>query len=1260
MPTAILRPHRPEHHHIGLRYHHFNDNRSNNENQQAPTAAQAGRPAGGLVGGRLAAATANPSNSNNNTGRNINRSNKIIVSEGRPQDTVGIKIKASNNGKKNNNKRIAVPETKGPRNESRNGPPPSQKCEPTTPTFTPPSTSYSRSRSRSASVTSSKSRKRPQRQPSKQTLVEPTTPRIVTPRKVSFTGTRIPVDMPILMMVDKFSSVHAAVGGARRDDMSNQRHQMILGAEAVMPSSVDNRQTSEFQDYRNENYNLNTNYHDQQRRMGAIGVGMSNVVRKARSSPSSPAGTGAGVGNSPYGNGGNGGVVGGSNSSTAVLNSHAFPPRRDSRKGRPQPPPNSTSTSTSTPTSSSSSTSSPLPSSNDPPRLDLNLDFPSNWPLDTQAPHRPRPLQRQLSQPNANSRRAPSPGRPPTAGNNSQQRSEFDIHGGRSNTNHHNLNSFRSLEHMSNASSQRSSPVPFETPRSRPPPSGPSSAGPFQNSQPKGLRIRTGATPPLGQPQNRGRYGPDQRYPTDRNGRYTEETPSGMRSPIIQMPLAFNKIATTRQEQTRSNSPTTTRPSPTESFHSSLPNIRPTGRRPTILREQVSSELRSSPRGTSENLAMSRHDETNSERSPSVPRKNTPPPSELRQKRSQSPFPDPPKFDESASAVQESFKNALQKTGSDDQKDAIRSSVVTNHSATTTSASETGDVSGEMSVEDAIGMYESDDEWDPTEVPVIDRTKRTDSGTPLEGHTKKVSMKEDRMSRSGLADFLIKQREEAASPSSPTGDDAGVSLFLQNGINLEQELHDAQTNEWEAITDKRKSSQTEALPTPEPEANDPGNDINRPDPEDTPPRYPPMKPSAPRDRYGFRTETQYVTAAEYNAWNSKYEEVLTRRKKKWQQLLKEAGLAPLDNEIPVRFPPRSQKVKRFVRKGVPPEWRGNAWWFYANGQKYINKNPGLYDKLVAQGAPTDSEAPELIERDLHRTHPDNIHFKPEQKYPLANGSKLTKHKQSNSKIVETPIIQSLRRVLTAFAVYVPGIGYCQSLNFWAGMLLLFMDEEKSFWMLYIITHQYLPGTHERSLEGSNIDQAVLMMAVKDAMPHVWAKISLCLDGTSVNFHNSKLPDITLCTASWLMSGFISNLPIESVLRVWDAFFYEGSKILFRVSLGLFKIAEPAIKAVGDPVEVFQIVQTTPRKCIDAGALMDLCFKRRNGYGHLSQDDIEHRRRERREMLERERKADASGIPRSDKDDFTVHKDFVHHLIEEGEESVRRFRHFMKR
>ncbi|KAF3138020.1 hypothetical protein TWF569_009102 [Orbilia oligospora] len=1195
MPTAILRARNIEHlNRIELKYHHFDES----EPRQTPNQVRTPRAGATGVGWPISGGGAESNIKLANKGKDNSRAGATSRGGSRP----GTPARAATAP-------VPVPAPASINSGSR-----IQRCE---------------------TAASNRSRRPKQRQVP---VVEKQQP--AARRLVPFTNTRVPVPTPMpMIMVEERRGTNIGDG-----HMANHGDPVMPPAQAQTQAHMQTQTQMQPQipiptDY-NKFYNINSNHQGQRSGIGmavgmAVGVGVGIGVGAAVGAAGTGAGTGTGTGTG--------------------TGAAAFPPRRDSKKGsnpvdRRQPP---TSHPSDWPLDSSSSSQQPQQSQSQPPtprhhQYHHNHHHHNHQNQQQQYSSHRVPLQRQLSQPNTPSRRHQSPGRPPTAGSNTHTSPGPPCYDhDRGHGANPPLNSYRSTEHMPNASSQRSSPVPFENhhPGQRhrpPPPNGPTSHGQFQNNQPKGLRIRTGPTPPHTPSQNRGRPTPDQRFPTDRNGRLPEE--SGMKSPIIQMPLAFNKITTSRQDQPRSSSPTTTR-SPIESFHSSLPNIRPQGtRRPTVLREEVSPQERYSPRGTSESLTMSRHDEISYDRPQSAPRKPSPSP-ENSQQRPQSP---------AVNEANASARGSPRMIGQND--DAVRSSVVTSHSATTTSASEPGDISGEMSVEDAIDMYGSDDDdWDPTEVPVIDRQKRTDSGTPLEGGAtpKKVSMKEDRMSRSGLADFLIKQREEAASPSSPTSDERGVSLVLENGVNLEAELHDAQNNEWQAITDKRKSS----IPA-EAEIADDWSEINRPAPEDTPPRYPPMKPSAPRDRYGFRTETQYITAAEYNAWNGKYEDILVRRKKKWNGLLKEAGLTPLDNEVPVRFPPRSQKVKRFVRKGIPPEWRGNAWWFYASGQKYINKNPGLYEKLVAQGAPTDSEAPELIERDLHRTHPDNIHFKPEQKYPLSNGAKLTKHKQSNSKIVETPIIQSLRRVLTAFAVYVPRIGYCQSLNFWAGMLLLFMDEEKSFWMLYIITHQYLPGTHERSLEGSNIDQAVLMMAVKDAMPHVWAKISLCLDGTSVNFNNSKLPDITLCTASWLMSGFISNLPIESVLRVWDAFFYEGSKILFRVSLGLFKIAEPAIRAVGDPVEVFQIVQTTPRKCIDAGALMDLCFKRRNGYGHLSQDDIENRRRERKDLLDREKRANGEGVPRNSRDDMSLRKGFARELIEEGEDSVRRFRNFI--
>jgi hypothetical protein len=392
------------------------------------------------------------------------------------------------------------------------------------------------------------------------------------------------------------------------------------------------------------------------------------------------------------------------------------------------------------------------------------------------------------------------------------------------------------------------------------------------------------------------------------------------------------------------------------------------------------------------------------------------------------------------------------------------------------------------------------------------------------------------------------------------------------------------------------------------------------------PSLQPMRPSSSpydetRDRYGFRKKSQHVSVAQYEAWNGPYSDYLARRRKKWVALLKDSGLP---TEKPTNFPLKSSKVKRFVRKGIPPNWRGAAWFFYAGGHELVAKHHGLYATLLSKSV--DSENEELIERDLNRTFPDNIRFKPDPEIPpdpAQNGR--------NSIIEpETPILQSLRRVLQAFSIYNPRIGYCQSLNYLAGLLLLFMDEEKSFWLLNIITNDYLPGTHEVNLEGVNVDLGVLMSSVKESMPSIWAKIGGELDGSAAAASASqvsasmRLPPITLCCSAWFMSCFIGTLPIETTLRVWDSFFYEGSKTLFRIALAIFKVGEAEIRAVNDPMEIFQVVQTIPRRLVDASALMEACFKRRNGFGHLSQETIDARRAERRRGYAAERERVAAG------------------------------------
>ncbi|KAL8767808.1 MAG: hypothetical protein Q9209_005802 [Squamulea sp. 1 TL-2023] len=358
-----------------------------------------------------------------------------------------------------------------------------------------------------------------------------------------------------------------------------------------------------------------------------------------------------------------------------------------------------------------------------------------------------------------------------------------------------------------------------------------------------------------------------------------------------------------------------------------------------------------------------------------------------------------------------------------------------------------------------------------------------------------------------------------------------------------------------------------------------------------------LPPTTTRDQYGFLKGSRYVDVKQFNTWERVYSPDQFRRAKKWFTYMREQGCA---THFPDQFPDRSPKTLRYIRKGIPPAWRGAAWFYYSGGARLLKENPRTYSSLLSRCKTSElsSNDVESIERDLHRTFPDNIHFKPDQS--AAHGS-------------ETALLSSLRRLLQAFAIHRPQIGYCQSLNFLAGLLLLFLAEEKAFWMLDIITTDHLPGTHEISLEGANVDLWVLMLALKESNPSVWAKVGVG-DEDAGSVQTTRLPPISLCTTSWFMSMFIGTLPVESVLRVWDVVFYEGSKMLFRTALAIFKMGEQRIKDVNDSMELFQVVQALPRGILDVGVLMTLACRR----GGISQEWITKKRKERRTWYAKEK------------------------------------------
>uniref|UniRef100_F1MB46 TBC1 domain family member 10A n=3 Tax=Bos TaxID=9903 RepID=F1MB46_BOVIN len=245
-------------------------------------------------------------------------------------------------------------------------------------------------------------------------------------------------------------------------------------------------------------------------------------------------------------------------------------------------------------------------------------------------------------------------------------------------------------------------------------------------------------------------------------------------------------------------------------------------------------------------------------------------------------------------------------------------------------------------------------------------------------------------------------------------------------------------------------------------------------------------------------------------------EVLRQRESKWLDML---------NNWDKWMAKKHKKIRLRCQKGIPPSLRGRAWQYLSGGKVKLQQNPGKFDELDM--SPGDPKWLDVIERDLHRQFPFHEMF-------VSRGG----HGQ-----------QDLFRVLKAYTLYRPEEGYCQAQAPIAAVLLMHMPAEQAFWCLVQICEKYLPGYYSEKLEAIQLDGEILFSLLQKVSPVAHKHLS-----------QQKI-DPLLYMTEWFMCAFSRTLPWSSVLRVWDMFFCEGVKIIFRVGLVLLK------QALGSPEKV---------------------------------------------------------------------------------------------
>uniref|UniRef100_A0A7S3D0Z2 Rab-GAP TBC domain-containing protein n=1 Tax=Palpitomonas bilix TaxID=652834 RepID=A0A7S3D0Z2_9EUKA len=215
-------------------------------------------------------------------------------------------------------------------------------------------------------------------------------------------------------------------------------------------------------------------------------------------------------------------------------------------------------------------------------------------------------------------------------------------------------------------------------------------------------------------------------------------------------------------------------------------------------------------------------------------------------------------------------------------------------------------------------------------------------------------------------------------------------------------------------------------------------------------------------------------------------------------------------------PHRHNKLKKLIRGGVPGPLRAKVW-MNVSGANAIRASSKLsYIDYCHSDSNKDGTILKQIDLDVPRTFTDRDDFCEK----------------------DGAMQKSLRRVLVAYANRNTGLGYCQGLNFLAGgFLIAALSEEEAFWLLCATIENLLPQNYfENKLQGLRTDALVLFDMLRRKVPVVFKVVE----------EGQISPEVLF--SQWLLCMFSTVFPCQTFMRIWDSFFYEGVKVLFRACI----------------------------------------------------------------------------------------------------------------
>ena len=210
-------------------------------------------------------------------------------------------------------------------------------------------------------------------------------------------------------------------------------------------------------------------------------------------------------------------------------------------------------------------------------------------------------------------------------------------------------------------------------------------------------------------------------------------------------------------------------------------------------------------------------------------------------------------------------------------------------------------------------------------------------------------------------------------------------------------------------------------------------------------------------------------------------------------------------------------IRYRIRKGIRLPIVRRVVWPFLTGS--LDAPQGRYRELCAGPIPFESN--EVILRDLPRTFPTHCLY-----------------------VGFDSVGQSaLHRVLTAYCNLDPEVGYCQGMGFVVSVLLLHMPEEGAFWTFAQMMRGKQFDMRRLFLPGFPLLQqffVILRRILRDMLPVL------------ANHLEDQNVDVSFFASQWFLTLFAYQFPVPVLCRLWDLFFSEGWKFMFRVTVALLQ------------------------------------------------------------------------------------------------------------